>query len=64
MLAGVGTGLYPDFSTAVEKTVRFRKEYRPDLERHALYQRWFPLYRELYGALAETMHRRAGLLGR
>lgn len=62
MLAGVGTGVYPDFPTAVKKTVRFHKEYRPDSERHALYQRWFPLYRELYAALHETMHRQAELI--
>lgn len=63
ILAGVGTGLYPDFQAAVEKTVHFRREYQPDPERHALYQRWFPLYRELYSQLAGSMHRRARLLG-
>lgn len=35
----VGAGYYPDYQTAVEKMVKIRDAYQPNLENHRLYQR-------------------------
>ncbi|TCL76281.1 xylulokinase [Hydrogenispora ethanolica] len=51
LLAGVGTGVYPDFETAVGRTVRVQRTYTPDPARHAVYQEFYQLYRELYHQL-------------
>ncbi len=53
LVAGVGVGLYPDFESAVSRTVRFQRAYTPDPERHRLYQSYFSLYLELYQRLKD-----------
>lgn len=51
MLAGVGVGVYADFSQAVKETVRVTRVYQPDFETYAQYQKVM----ELYLQLAETL---------
>lgn len=47
LLAGVATGAFPDFSIAKEKT-RYIDPMEPDPARHAEYQEYFTLYKNLY----------------
>lgn len=53
ILAGVGTGVYRDFSEAVAQTVKMKKHYQPDPERHEKYQRCYNLYLEVYEKLKD-----------
>lgn len=53
ILAGVGVGLYPDFETAVKKTVRIQRVHQPDWERHRVYEKQM----ERYLILSESMQR-------
>ena len=62
MLAGVGTGVYSDFEEAVGRTVRIRREHRPDPARHELYREYFGIYLEIYERLKSTMAEHAGIL--
>jgi len=48
LLAGVGLGLYPDFSTAASQAVDQGDVFEPDLEVHQHYNRLFSVYKELY----------------
>ncbi len=53
LLAGVGIGLYPDFSNAVKRTVQYAKTYFPDRESHEFYsdgyQKYLAIYQRLKG---------------
>lgn len=57
ILAGVGTGIYSSFEQAVETTIKIQKEYTPNPENAAVYQKGYEIYRELYDNLKETMER-------
>jgi xylulokinase len=48
VLAGVSVGAYPDYPTAVEKTVVLDREFEPDPRAHEAYNRIFPMYKTLY----------------
>jgi len=48
VLAGVSVGAYPDYPTAVEKTVVLDREFEPDPRAHEAYNRLFPMYKTLY----------------
>jgi xylulokinase len=61
MAAGYGAGLFPGPREAVRRMSRARAVLEPDLERHALYGRLFPLFRDLYRHLREDFARLAGL---
>ncbi len=55
ILAGVGTGLYGSFNEAIGRTVRKTRQHEPDMQRHALYMKYYEIYVELYEKLKETM---------
>ena len=55
LLAGVGTGLYPDFAQACARTVAVRCAYAPNSAVEALYAQGYANYRELYRRLAPMM---------
>jgi len=55
MLAGVGTGIYPDFASAVAQTVTVKKTYRPNDANRDAYDRQYKTYRALYEQLKELM---------
>ncbi|MDO4633643.1 MAG: xylulokinase [Eubacteriales bacterium] len=57
MLAGVGVGYYKDYDEAVSTTVRETRRHVPNPENREAYEKGYELYRELYEALKETMHR-------
>jgi xylulokinase len=56
ILAGVGTGVYQDFSDAVDKTVKIRREHTPDLEKHKAYRKNYITYLSLYENLKALMN--------
>jgi len=51
LLAGVGTGVWSSVPEACRATIRVVDRCPPDPERHALYDRYYPIYRGLYAAL-------------
>jgi len=53
IIAGVGTGLFPDFETACYLTIRFGETVRFNAELHAQYDSSYRRYCELYPALKE-----------
>lgn len=48
LLAGVGLGLYPDYTQAVSQTVVTGDTFKPDAEAHKSYNKLFPMYKQLY----------------
>ncbi len=58
ILAGVGVGLYRNFEEAVEMTVKVKRHHEPNMENHAIYQKNFKTYLELYNNLSNTMKER------
>jgi xylulokinase len=48
VLAGVSMKLYPDLTSAIEKTVIPGKTFTPDPEAHRAYNRLYPMYKTLY----------------
>jgi sugar (pentulose or hexulose) kinase len=48
ILAGVSQGVYPDLASAMEKIVVPGKEFTPNTEAHAAYNRLFPMFKKLY----------------
>ena len=53
ILAGVGTGLFPDIPAACHQLLKESEPVRPDAERHAQYEKFFDLYQKLYPALKD-----------
>ena len=55
ILAGVGTGIYSDFPSAVGKTVSIQREHLPNPEHSAVYEQRYRTYRALYPSLKQLM---------
>ena len=55
ILAGVGTGVWSGFEDAVRQTVKVKKQYVPDPETKAVYDRGYEIYRQLYEHLKDLM---------
>ena len=61
LLSGVAAGVYRDVDEACS-TVRLREEVaEPDPERTRIYEQHYEVYRSLYPATREAVHRLAGL---
>ena len=56
LLAGVGAGLFASVGAAVDRCVSVVGITRPDPDAQARYDEVYAIYRELYGALRESMH--------
>jgi len=56
LLAAVGDGAYRSITAACAATIEVAGETKPDAKAKAVYNRLFPVYRELYPRLAESMH--------
>ena len=50
ILAGYGAGIYSDISEAARKLVRWHKVYTPNPENHALYEKMYTPWREMYAS--------------
>ena len=61
LLAGVGAGVFADVGAAVERCVVVSGSTAPDPATQARYEQVYAVYRDVYGALRETMHRLAAL---
>ena len=56
MLAGIGVGLYRDEQDAFEHVWKPGTTYEPDPQVTARYAELFPIYKQLYSALAPISH--------
>ncbi len=61
LLAGVGAGIYKDVHSACEKTIQITGRTNPG-DQSQYYQRLYPIYRELYPALAPKFKEIANLI--
>ena len=50
VLAGVGTGIFASFEEVAEKYITREKEYFPNPENHALYDKLFDIYQKIYSS--------------
>lgn len=57
LLAGVGAGIWSDVSSACQNAVRLTGSVLPDSAHVAVYQKIYPLYRELYPALKTSFEK-------
>ena len=55
ILAGVGIGIYSDFSSAIAQTVAVQRAHRPDKALKSTYDKGYGRYLELYERLAPMM---------
>jgi len=62
LLAGVGTGCYPDLETAVDRTVSIERSHTPREEHRRFYAEWYELYTDTYEALFEPWAHRSELM--
>jgi xylulokinase len=53
LLAGVGTGVWKDAAQACRETIQVMDRTPPDPESMAVYNRYYPVYRGLYGSLRD-----------
>jgi len=60
ILAGVATGIFPDFSVA-RKWTEYIEPMDPDPSNHELYMEYFRLYKDLYTHIREDFKTLAGL---
>jgi len=51
LLAGVGTGIYPSVETACRSVIQVTHRTQVNPQSQAIYDRYYPLYRALYGQL-------------
>lgn len=56
ILAGVGVGVYPDFETAIQKTVQNRRYHVPNETHMSVYDSNYETYLKLYENLKELMN--------
>jgi xylulokinase len=57
ILAGIGLGIYRDEQDAFQRVGRPGRVFQPDARASRLYAERFPVYRQLYRALAPISHR-------
>ena len=48
ILAGIGSGVYPDFPDGLEDLIQVSRDFSPDPKAHAEYNQLFPIFKELY----------------
>jgi xylulokinase len=57
MLAGVGTGVWPDVATACKEVVKPAGITAPDERQVVIYRKFYKLFRELYPALKSSFQK-------
>jgi xylulokinase len=60
LLAGLATGLFPDVEAALAHCPPASAVHIPNPSGVAVYDRLYPVYERLYGALRDTFHDLAG----
>lgn len=53
ILAGVGTGIWPNFQGAVEKVIKIREKVIFSQENHVIYNKYYEVYKEIYKNLVD-----------
>jgi len=53
LLAGVGTGVYPSVQQACKETIKVEQRIEPNPKNANVYERYYPIYRRLYGNLKD-----------
>ena len=61
IIAGVGSGVFSGYASAVEAMVKLERTFTPDMARHQRYVEWFERYQQLGPLLQDYLH---GLAGR
>ncbi len=61
LLAAVGDGAYRNIASACAATIEVAAETKPNAQAKATYDRLFPVYRDLYAQLSESMHQLADM---
>jgi xylulokinase len=56
LLAGIGTGIWPDVDIACKTAVRVAERIKPDAETVSLLDRQYAVYQKLYPALRQISH--------
>lgn len=51
LLAGVGAGVFSSVEEACDRAITVTETQQPSPENSAVYQRWYPVFQRLYGAL-------------
>lgn len=64
LLAGVGTGVYPDVETAADDIVRVVSKTEPDTRMTERYEEYYQVFRSLYPALKPSFDRLTDLVKR
>jgi xylulokinase len=64
LLAAVGTGAYGSVGEACDATIHVVSEVEPDAAASAIYNEYYPIYRQLYRDLKERFKQTAGLVER
>ncbi len=59
ILAGVQAGVYASAEEAVGQLVREKESFEPRAEEHARYQEQFEIYREIWPAVSDVVHKMA-----
>ena len=52
MAAGIAAGIYPDYPSAIARTVKITKTVYPDPSRRETYEKKYEVYRKVIGSLA------------
>ena len=52
MAAGIAAGIYPDYPSAIARTVKITKTVYPDPSRRETYEKKYGVYRKVIGSLA------------
>jgi xylulokinase len=61
ILAGVGTGVWPDFAAACDAVIHPAEAYEPNEKNRAVYDSGYDIYRKLYPATKQLMIERQKL---
>ncbi len=56
MLAAIGSGLYPDYASAIENMTGVASRVLPDAQLSERYKRLYGIYREIYPTMKDILH--------
>jgi sugar (pentulose or hexulose) kinase/mannitol-1-phosphate/altronate dehydrogenase len=57
ILAAIGSGVYPDYASAIESMTGAAEPVLPDAQLSSRYSRLFCIYKELYPVMKDTLHK-------
>jgi xylulokinase len=63
LLAGVGAGVYPSVEAACRSVIRVDQRTEPSAANHAVYDRYYAVYRSLYARLKDSFAEVASIVG-